>query len=84
MVSKVLRLPGRSLLDLANTLLLGVAFSVLAEHKVMAFVQRPKGPDVVGSFGVPRGEKVKSDLLDSASDMSHMLRGVIFENQLHI
>lgn len=30
----------------------GVAFSVSAERKVMAFVQRRKGPNVVGSFGL--------------------------------
>ncbi|XP_047320007.1 NADH-ubiquinone oxidoreductase chain 1-like [Impatiens glandulifera] len=34
------------------SLLLGVAFLVLVKRKVMAFVQRQKGPDVVGSFGL--------------------------------
>lgn len=38
------------ILGIILPLLLGVAFLVLAERKVMAFVQRRKGPDVVGSF----------------------------------
>ncbi|XP_039131820.1 NADH-ubiquinone oxidoreductase chain 1-like [Dioscorea cayenensis subsp. rotundata] len=41
--------PGE-ILGLILPLLLGVAFLVLAEHKVMAFVQRRKAPDVLGSF----------------------------------
>nr|XP_033515088.1 NADH-ubiquinone oxidoreductase chain 1-like [Nicotiana tomentosiformis] len=40
-------IPGRIL-----PLLLGVAFLVIDEHKVMDFVQRRKGPDIVGSFGL--------------------------------
>ena len=38
------------ILGIILPLQLGVAFLVLAERKVMAFVQRRKGPDVVGSF----------------------------------
>nr|ANS54568.1 NADH dehydrogenase subunit 1 [Cynomorium coccineum] len=40
------------ILGIILPLLLGVAFLVLAERKVMAFVQRRKGPDVVESFGL--------------------------------
>ncbi|KAI5672934.1 hypothetical protein M9H77_13298 [Catharanthus roseus] len=40
------------ILGIILPLLLGVAFLVLAERKVMAFVQRRKGPDVAGSFGL--------------------------------
>ena len=40
------------MLGIILPLLLGVAFLVLAERKVMAFVQCRKGLDVVGSFGL--------------------------------
>jgi NADH:ubiquinone oxidoreductase subunit H len=40
------------ILCLILPLLLGVAFLVLVEREVMAFVQHRKGPDVVGSFGL--------------------------------
>lgn len=40
------------ILSLTVPLLLGVAFLVLAERKVMAAMQRRKGPNVVGLFGV--------------------------------
>ena len=40
------------ILVLTVPLLLGVAFLVLAERKVLASMQRRKGPNVVGIFGV--------------------------------
>nr|AEA11187.1 NADH dehydrogenase subunit 1 [Selaginella moellendorffii]AEA29871.1 NADH dehydrogenase subunit 1 [Selaginella moellendorffii] len=39
-------------LGMLISLLLGIAFLVLAERKVMASMQRRRGPDVVGLFGV--------------------------------
>ncbi|TYG73545.1 hypothetical protein ES288_D04G110300v1 [Gossypium darwinii] len=50
----------------------GVAFLVLAECKVMAFVQRRKGPDVVGSFGLlqPLAEGLKLILKEPISPSS--------------
>ncbi|XP_056845533.1 NADH-ubiquinone oxidoreductase chain 1 [Raphanus sativus] len=40
------------ILGIILPLLLGVTFLMLVERKVMAFVQRKKGSDVVGSFGL--------------------------------
>ncbi|KAM3204627.1 NADH-ubiquinone oxidoreductase chain 1 [Capsicum annuum] len=53
-------------------LLLGVAFLVLAERKVMAFVQRRKGLDVVGSFGLlqPLADGLKLILKEPISTSS--------------
>ena len=40
------------ILGLTVPLLLGVAFLVLAERKVLGAMQRRKGPNVVGIFGI--------------------------------
>nr|YP_009647072.1 NADH dehydrogenase subunit 1 [Chloropicon mariensis]QBX98699.1 NADH dehydrogenase subunit 1 [Chloropicon mariensis] len=40
------------ILGLIVPLLLGIAFMVLAERKVMGSIQRRKGPNVVGVFGI--------------------------------
>ena len=40
------------ILGLVVPILLGVAFMVLAERKVMGSIQRRKGPNVVGFFGI--------------------------------
>ena len=40
------------ILGLVVPLLLGIAFMVLAERKVMGSIQRRKGPNVVGTFGI--------------------------------
>jgi NADH-ubiquinone oxidoreductase chain 1 len=40
------------ILGIIIPLLLGVAFLILAKHKVRASMQRRKGPNVLGSFGL--------------------------------
>ena len=40
------------ILGIVVPLLLGVAYLTLAERKVMASIQRRKGPNVVGAFGL--------------------------------
>ncbi|XP_058181917.1 NADH-ubiquinone oxidoreductase chain 1-like [Rhododendron vialii] len=60
------------ILGLILPLLLGVALSVLAERNVMAFVQRRKGPDVVGLFGLlqPTADGLKLILKEPISPSS--------------
>nr|YP_010502936.1 NADH dehydrogenase subunit 1 [Psychotria viridis]UXD78713.1 NADH dehydrogenase subunit 1 [Psychotria viridis] len=60
------------ILGIILPLLLGVAFLVLAERKVMAFVQRRRGPDVVGSFGLlqPLADGLKLILKEPISPSS--------------
>jgi len=40
------------ILGIVVPLLIGVAYTTLAERKVMASIQRRKGPNVVGAFGI--------------------------------
>lgn len=70
--SKTYTVVPAEILFLILPLLLGVAFLVLAERKVMAFVQRRKGPDVVGSFGLlqPIADGVKLILKEPISPSS--------------
>ncbi|RAL47125.1 hypothetical protein DM860_014019 [Cuscuta australis] len=54
------------MLGIILPLLLGVAFLLIVEHKVMAFVQYRKGLDVVGSFGLlqPIAEGVYGSIIE--------------------